>query len=326
MSELTTKDALLERMVEETEKLATNLPAKFGEYLPLSGGTMTGGVTFNATGNEPIKTLIKGKYQDIQFLDADGVNRVGTIRAMCYKSDKYNSVLLGTHRYGTNGSPVGIGVLCYEDGRTSTSAPTPVKTSNDTNIATTAFVKTNLADYLPLSGGTMTGNISFNKSDARIYVSKAGDDSSLMLAGGAGVTTGAYINLFGQSHATNAGEVAIISRDTSNTSDMRMKPDGTLMWKSQAILYGPNVSYNNNGYFIIRSCNTAIQWRRGNIGAGASYTWTFDRPFGADNQYTRFVSSENACTVTATATTMTVTNNGSTAAEVNMLAIGIMAQ
>lgn len=51
MPDLTTKDALLERMVNATDNLVTNIPAKFDDYLPLSGGTMTGDLILSDGGN-----------------------------------------------------------------------------------------------------------------------------------------------------------------------------------------------------------------------------------------------------------------------------------
>lgn len=46
------------------------------------------------------------------------------------------------------------------DGRQYTFAPTPPAGDNSTQIATTAFVNTKCANYLPLSGGTLTGRLS----------------------------------------------------------------------------------------------------------------------------------------------------------------------
>ena len=48
----------------------------------------------------------------------------------------------------------------------SPTAPTPAKATNDTTIATTAFVKTIAGDYLPLAGGKMTGVLSWNDANA----------------------------------------------------------------------------------------------------------------------------------------------------------------
>ena len=47
-------------------------------------------------------------------------------------------------------------------------APTPTAGDDSTKIATTAFVNTKAGNYLPLAGGTMTGNIVFSSSEGRI--------------------------------------------------------------------------------------------------------------------------------------------------------------
>ena len=46
----------------------------------------------------------------------------------------------------------------------SPTAPTPAKATNDTTVATTAFVKTITGDYLPLAGGTLTGQLKWTSN------------------------------------------------------------------------------------------------------------------------------------------------------------------
>lgn len=58
---------------------------------------------------------------------------------------------------GVNYADIYIGI--DSSGNITTYAPTPATSDNSTNIATTAYVKSNLNSYLPLSGGTLTGNI-----------------------------------------------------------------------------------------------------------------------------------------------------------------------
>lgn len=71
MSEtLTTKDALLERMVAATNTLATDVPAKFDEYLPLAGGTITGNLEVNGSltrGGNTIESVIGKSSNYIRF-------------------------------------------------------------------------------------------------------------------------------------------------------------------------------------------------------------------------------------------------------------------
>lgn len=61
-------------------------------------------------------------------------------------------------------------------------APTPLSTDNDTSIATTAFVKTVVAaGYLPLSGGTLTGDLTIDKNSPNLFLTKAAGGGASIL-------------------------------------------------------------------------------------------------------------------------------------------------
>jgi hypothetical protein len=70
-------------------------------------------------------------------------------------------------------------------------APTPTAGDNDTSIATTAFVNTKAGNYLPLAGGTLTGNLTISSAGALVVQSTAASTSpttgALTVAGGIGV-------------------------------------------------------------------------------------------------------------------------------------------
>jgi hypothetical protein len=70
-------------------------------------------------------------------------------------------------------------------------APTPTAGDNDTSIATTAFVTTKAANYLPLIGGTLTGNLTITSAGALAVQSTIAASSpttgALTVAGGAGI-------------------------------------------------------------------------------------------------------------------------------------------
>ena len=73
---LTTIDGLLERMVTATENLLTNIPAKLAEYLPLTGGTITGNLDVDGTlknNNENVLTS--------SFITTVTVSLTGTVAA-----------------------------------------------------------------------------------------------------------------------------------------------------------------------------------------------------------------------------------------------------
>jgi hypothetical protein len=91
-------------------------------------------------------------------------------------------------------------------------APTPTAGDNDTSIATTAFVVTKAANYLPLAGGTLAGNLTISSAGALVLQSTTASTSpttgALTVAGGLGVggniNVGGYISTL-QNVAGNAG-------------------------------------------------------------------------------------------------------------------------
>jgi len=54
-------------------------------------------------------------------------------------------------------------------------APTAAADTNTTQVATTAYVQTEVADYLPLAGGTLTGNLSLNSN----HITNLSDPSAI---------------------------------------------------------------------------------------------------------------------------------------------------
>lgn len=110
-------------------------------------------------------------------------------------------------------------------------APTPTAGDDSTNIATTAFVQAELADYLPLSGGTMTGNIT---GGHLFTIKNATDDDTTRVYGGSEWNKGAYLQVFGKDH-TYAGQFSLIAHDGVNQATLNGKPDGTLIWEGKEV-------------------------------------------------------------------------------------------
>lgn len=109
-------------------------------------------------------------------------------------------------------------------------APTPTAGDDSTKIATTAFVNTKAGNYLPLSGGTITGNV-YTGGD----ISRTADNSRLSLNGGNGIDSGAYLNLYGKSHSTYAGLFSLSAYDGTTKKQLQGKIDGTLTWDGNNI-------------------------------------------------------------------------------------------
>ena len=114
-------------------------------------------------------------------------------------------------------------------GNVYTYAPTPATSDNSTQIATTAYVKSNLNGYLPLSGGTITGTI---ESTNPHFGKMSTDTSELVLFGGNAVdTSNPVISLRGKSKSTQPGTVYIRAcTTTSNPKILLLSPNGEMRW------------------------------------------------------------------------------------------------
>lgn len=125
-------------------------------YLKLAGGTLTGQLISTYSGNDNVPISLNkigvGAYRDIQALrtTTDGsTKRVGTIRFQA--NTETNDLILGVSN-GSNSGPSGINISRnLETGVTTVTAPTPASGDNSTKIATTAWVKANLSNYVPIT-------------------------------------------------------------------------------------------------------------------------------------------------------------------------------
>ena len=109
-------------------------------------------------------------------------------------------------------------------------------------------------NYLPLSGGTLTGVLKTG-----YYISQSADDGRLSLNGGSNNDSGAYLNLYGKSHATEVGSFSLTAYDGTTRCGLYGKKDGTLTWD------GKNVErVNSVGTNYIRYENgIQICWKSG---------------------------------------------------------------
>ena len=165
------------------------LPAN---YLPLSGGTMTGTIFGNGAF---VKNTTDANY--LRFISGTDIGKGALIflggkdctgfegifqiqahdgansRTLIGKPDGTltwnNSNILTASNYNSYALPLSGGTITGD-----VFAPTPANGDNSTKLATTAFVNTKAGNYLPLSGGTLTGAI----NTANNTWNKLGDDSS----------------------------------------------------------------------------------------------------------------------------------------------------
>lgn len=134
----------------------------------------------------------------------------------------------------------GLGVYTDAAGtKAYTYAPTPDASDSSTKIATTEWVKTLAGAYLPLAGGTMTGQIKTSYTDAIV---KTNDTGHLTFCGGSGYSNGASIFLSGKSESSNTGLFRVRANDGTNTKDLTGKANGSLTWVGNEVLTAGNYS------------------------------------------------------------------------------------
>jgi Chaperone of endosialidase len=138
-------------------------------------------------------------------------------------------------------------------------APTPTAGDNDTSIATTAFVNTKAGNYLPLTGGTLTGNLTISSAGAVVVQSTTASSSpttgALTVAGGLGIKGGIY------SSSDNAAVRGLtIDGDTNNTGWIGLRSKaGVENW-----VFG-QAGYSNQDFSIVSvtgASATALDIRR----------------------------------------------------------------
>lgn len=139
--------------------------------------------------------------------------------------------------------------VCIADVNASTTHP-----SSDTahwklsDLAT----KGDLANYLPLAGGQMTGK----------KIGRDVDNSNINLYGGT-INNGASVGLNGPSASAEAGAFYIVAKDTVNNKLLKGLPDGTLTWAGANVLTDSNGGYlplsggTMTGTYITRSTDTS---------------------------------------------------------------------
>lgn len=117
-------------------------------------------------------------------------------------------------------------------------------------------------NFLPLSGGTMTGSIVFGNG----VVKTETDDYVLGLYGGSEFGNGAVFQAFGKDHSTYAGWFSLRADDGANNKLLVGKPDGTLTWDGTDVLIAKSVdipasqiTFATSQYaFVMKKCGNIV--------------------------------------------------------------------
>lgn len=182
--------------------------------LSLSGGTMTGPLFMTGANDRIVGFEVKDDGTNFDcgwnFANRDGAG-------FALRSTDFNNDGGSFHFWARNAtnSPELVG------------KPNGTLTWNGSNVITAA-------------GGTMTGNLKFSSG----YISKSTDTAALSLNGGSDNESGAYLNLYGKSHASSAGAFSLSAYDGTTRKQLVGLVNGTLTWNGTSIsLSGHTHSY-----------------------------------------------------------------------------------
>lgn len=239
---------------------AVSLNGHTHSYLPLSGGTVTGNINvkYNITSwaSAPSATQYESA---IKLLD--GSNSAGfQIEAANYSNgDALLKLQVNPGSFGGSQGAQTLGIGYHRTtGLVYTAAPTPPTADNSAQIATTAWVTTKVGNYLPLAGGTMTGDITRNG-----VLAKSGAAAGMVaILGGASsaATAGGKLYLYGVDNSTYPGGAMIQTGNADGYRQFILKPDGAINWDGRARFFGLGTysSVHLKGVGNVTSSGTAL--------------------------------------------------------------------
>ena len=331
---------------DDSTKIATTefVNDKADNYLPLNGGTLTGNVYttpyYDSTIVDPEggQTLIvsKGKvakgtapsndewHTMVMAVDNSGLtknaNKYGQVETAVKTDGSVETAVQAYKNEANSTTSAKISVGYDANGNAFTSAPTPTAGDNSTKIATTAFVKSNLGDYLPLAGGTMTGNLEIS-SNRLINIGSGLHNEGRggwIAASGSGLriaaeqfglsASGAILDLNGRSYASSPGTFTLEAISSAGAKALVGKPDGTLTWSGIGMCgtnigsagpSGATLTLPKNGTYLIVVAHNSISALNGIfIARGWSNGGMAYKLAGAAN--VTLTCSQNKITVTTT--------------------------
>lgn len=123
--------------------------------------------------------------------------------------------------------------------------------------------------YLSLSGGTLSGNLSF--SNASPYIGTSSVNEYLRLLCNGAFTGGGSLYLYGTGNSTNPGGFALNTHDGGTRRGLIGKTDGSLQWNSADVACVSDVDSTTSGY--IRFTNgLQLVWGSATVTSGNEST------------------------------------------------------
>lgn len=211
-----------------TQNYVTN---QLANYLPLSGGTLSGNLTINTVGSTTLVINNNDTNGSETFMR---VLRKGTASAAIGFKDG-----LGAYIYNYNSNKY---LFIADDGYARVGT-----TSGSTRLALITDIPT-VSGYLPLSGGTMSGNISFNRAGHIVVGAKETSNYVKAVSFNKGsATNSAHIGYHSTGGSDSSGALVLVPYPTS--ADPWAKTVGLYIAKNELLLDGKAIAtqeYVNN--------------------------------------------------------------------------------
>lgn len=236
-------------------------PYVSSNYLPLTGGTLSGNLTINTVGSTTLVINNNDTNRSETFMR---VLRKGTASAAIGFKDS-----LGAYIYNYNSKKY---LFIDNDGYARVGT-----TSGSTRLALITDIPT-VSGYLPLSGGTMSGNISFNGDTGHIVVG-ARETSNYVSAVSftkGSATNSAYIGYHSTGGSDSSGALILVPYSTS--ADPWAKTVGLYIAKNELLLDGKAIATQEYVTWNNVAGKPTIYERT--IGINGTY-WSFYAPTNA---------------------------------------------
>lgn len=202
-------------------------------FLPLSGGTLTGPIEmFPITG-----VLRKANDTGRMFIEGGTSASIGAYLALNSNGyqDETGPDSKGSFSLFAKSAVGSSGLVGKPNGSLSWNDKNIVRSVNGTNADAAGNIVL-LLNFLPLSGGTMTGALRLSNNG---YIAQSENNKSFDIYGGTGWNYGAFLRLHGKD-STSQGCVDLSAQDGTNRKQLLLTPNGELIWDGKHIVRSIN--------------------------------------------------------------------------------------
>lgn len=267
---------------------AGNNVALAKDFLPLSGGTVTGNTTFTRDvlfSNDNSGGAIFKSSNYIRIIGGTSIGKNANRSAYINLTDLNHSNSGQWELCAANASTLKTlvgkpdGTLTWDgknvawDVKTGSTNGTISVNGSDVSVKGLGSRAYDSTSYLPLSGGIMTGMLNMNGTSINMgssYTDPKGrlyfQDNRLRITGGASTSDGSWLDLY---QSKDGSGFTLNARNSSGTTTLQGKQDGTLLWGGRHIVRSMGVQGGSEGYQTF-STNIAIEWGTANFN-GAKY-------------------------------------------------------